>query len=106
MNHFLYMHFKIIVAHKYLHAKQKTITRNSKNRGKQEMSKSYSYSIHQVQGQSQLENMTKNIGVNSPQAEFIYHQQWKIIPSGVYFFHGQKLNPQQVSLSPAAVIHP
>ena len=57
--HFLYMHLKIIVVHKYLHAKQEKITRNSRNRGKQEMSKPYSCSTHQVYGQSQLENMTK-----------------------------------------------
>ena len=43
---------------------------------------------------------------DSPQAEFLYHQHQKIIPSGVYFFHKQKLSPQQVSLSLAAVIHP
>ena len=33
MFHFWYMHLTIIAAHKYLHAKQKTITRNIKNRG-------------------------------------------------------------------------
>ena len=43
---------------------------------------------------------------NSPQVEFIYHQQSKIIPSGVYFFHRQKFNPRHDSLSPATVIHP
>ena len=32
MIHFLYMHLKIIAAHKYLHKKQKTITYNSRNR--------------------------------------------------------------------------
>ena len=50
MVHFLYMHLTIIAAHKYLHAKQKTITRNSRNRGKKEMFDPYSCSIHQVQG--------------------------------------------------------
>ena len=48
MIHFWYMHLIIIAAHKYLHVKQKTITRNTRNRGKREMSKPYSCSIHQV----------------------------------------------------------
>ena len=50
--------------------------------------------------------MSEDSGVNSPQAEFIYHQQWKTTPSGVYFSHRKKLNPRQSSSSPAMVIHP
>ena len=46
--HFWDMHLTIIAAHKYLHAKKKTITRKIRNRGKQEMSKPYNCSVHQV----------------------------------------------------------
>ena len=46
--HFWYMHLTLIAAHEYLHAKQKTITCNIRNRDKWEMSERSSCSVHQV----------------------------------------------------------
>ena len=63
-----------MVAHKYLHKKRKTITRNSRNRDKQEVYKPYSYSAHQVQGYSQLENMSS--GTYTPHRVRSIQRQW------------------------------